>query len=368
MKLRQALRSSVAAITIASVAAPAGLAAPALETAPRGQVRVAQAKDFSRIEIAGRAVVRRDGQTLVLRLNQSAAPDVTQLKVAPPKWLKSAETRRAGGGLEVVLTLADNADAKIGSADGATFNNLFEKPPAPAKPAEITQAAAPAEAAPQPPRPNPIPAGGVVRMETRIGAGQVQLVFPWANPAGAAVFRRGEAVWVVFDAPATIDVSKAPRGLRQLTRMGAVRGTDYAAVRIDSPPGTPIFAQSQGATWTVILGPGAQVEAATQIRVVRDQAGGPAGLKAAVAGATKVLRVGDPVVGDTLSVVTALGPAKGLPSRREFVQMALLPSAQGLAAESYIEDLAVSQDGDLVQIGRPSGLTLSPASATTSRP
>ena len=32
------------------------------------------------------------------------------------------------------------------------------------------------------------------------------------------------------------------RGLRQLTRMGAVRGADYAAVRIDSPAGTPVFA------------------------------------------------------------------------------------------------------------------------------
>ena len=41
------------------------------------------------------------------------------------------------------------------------------------------------------------------------------------------------------------------------------------------------------------------------------------------------MKVADPVVGDTLSVVTALGPSKGLPSRREFVQMALLPSAQG---------------------------------------
>jgi len=87
MKLRQALRSSVAAITIASLAAPAGLAAPATEAAPRGaQVRVAQAKDFSRIEIAGRASVRRDGQTLVLRLGQGAAPDITRLKVAPPRW------------------------------------------------------------------------------------------------------------------------------------------------------------------------------------------------------------------------------------------------------------------------------------------
>ncbi len=367
MRLRQALRSSVAAITIASLAAPAGLAAPATEAAPRGaQVRVAQAKDFSRIEIAGRAVVRREGQTLVLRLGQGAAPDITRLKVAPPRWLKSVQTRQVGGGLELVLTLADTADAKIGAADGATYINLFEKPPAPAETAPA-EAEAAAQAPAAPPRPSPIPAGGVVRMETKVGAGQVQLVFPWANPAGAAVFRRGGAVWVVFDAPATLDVSKAPRGLRQLTRMGAVRGADYAAVRIDSPAGTPVFAQSQGATWTITLGPGAQVEPATQIRVVRDQAGGPAGLKAAVAGTTRVVRVADPIVGDTLSVVTALGPAKGLPSRREFVQMALLPSAQGLAAEAYIDDLAMSHDGDLVQIGRPSGLTLSPASTTVER-
>ena len=87
------------------------------------------------------------------------------------------------------------------------------------------------EAAPAPPRPNPVPAGGVVRMETKIGAGQVQLTFPWANPNGAAVFRRGGAVWVVFDAPAAIDVSKAPRGLRQMSGLSAVRGDDYTAVR-----------------------------------------------------------------------------------------------------------------------------------------
>lgn len=368
MKLRQALRSSVAAITIASVAAPAGLAAPAAQVAPRGglQVSVAQAKDFSRIEFkGGRAVARRDGQTLVLAFNTAATPDISRLRVSPPRWLKSAETRRAGGGLELVLTLADNADARVGSADGATYVNLFEKPPAPA--ASAIAEAPPPVVAPAAPRANPVPAGGVVQMGAQLGAGQVQLSFPWANPAGASVFRRGGAVWVVFDAPATIDVSRAPRGLRQMGGVTTHRGNDYAAVRIESPPNTPVFAAAQGSTWTVILGPGAQVQPAAQIRVVRDEAGGPAGLKAAVSGATKVVRVADPVVGDTLSVVTALGPAKGLPSRREYVQMALLPSAQGLAAESYIEDLAMSQEGDLVQIGRPAGLTLSPASAAVER-
>ena len=91
MKLRQALRSSVAAITIASVAAPTGLSAQTSEAAPRGggaQVRVAQAKDFSRIELAGRAVSRRDGQVLTLQLARGANPDISRLRVSPPRRLR----------------------------------------------------------------------------------------------------------------------------------------------------------------------------------------------------------------------------------------------------------------------------------------
>lgn len=366
MKLRQALRSGVAAITIAGVAAPASLAETTTAAAPRAgaQIRVAQSRDFSRIEITGtRAQVRRDGQSLVVRLGAGANPDISRLRVSPPRWLKSTEARRTGGALELVLSLADDADAKVGTADGSTYINLFQKPEATAPP---TVQAAAAQEAPSD-RPNPIPAGGVVRMTTKVGGGQVQLSFPFANQAGAAVFRRGGAVWVVFDAPATIDVENAPRGLRQLSGVTAYKGADYSAVRIASPQNTLFFAEGQGATWTVTFGPGVQAQKAGLIRIERDQAGATAALQAAVAGATRVVRVADPFVGDTLSVATALGPAKGLPSRREYVQMALLQSAQGLAVESYINDLAMSRDGDLVQIGRPAGLTLSPASAAAAR-
>ena len=44
----------------------------------------------------------------------------------------------------------------------------------------------------------------------------------------------------------------------------------------------------------------------------------------------------------------------------------VMSSAQGLAVESYVEDLEVTHDGDLVHMGRPSGLALSPASASIS--
>ncbi|WP_293904166.1 tetratricopeptide repeat protein [Phenylobacterium sp.] len=376
MSLRSALRSGVAAACIVSVAAPASLAAPAARAVAhpssqkeRGglEVRVATTESFSRIEVrGGKASARREGQTVVLTI--AGDPDVAQLHTSPPKWIKAVDKRRVGGQLQLVLTLADESEAKIGEADGATFVNVYAKATpeaAPAAPAAATPTDAPpvevAEA--EPPRPNPLPAGGVVHMVSKLAGGQTQLSFTWANPAGAAVFRRGDAIWVVFDAPATLDVSSAPKGVRPLSAIAAFKGADHAAVRIDADPDAPVFVSSVGNTWTIALGPGPQSQPAI-VRVARDAAGGPATLKAPVAGATRVINLPDPVVGDTLTVVTALGPPKGVPGRRVFVEAALLPSIQGLAIEPLVDDLSVKRDGEIVRISRTQGLSLSPAWAT----
>jgi tetratricopeptide (TPR) repeat protein len=354
VNLRHTLRAGVAAIAVASAVAPAGAATNSID------VRVAQADGFSRVEFIGGpgAQAQRKGQVLTLSFPRDADPDISRLRTSPPKWIKTAEKSHSGGRLQVTLTLADDADAKIGSADGASYVNVFQK--APPTPAELAAAQA---AAPEPPRPDPIPAGGVVHMASRVDNAQVQFSFAWANPAGAAVFRRGDAVWVVFDAPAVLDVGHAPRGLVQYSAISATRGSDYAAVRIEAAHGVPVFATSIGNTWTISLGPGDEGQPAV-VRVQRDDVEGPATLKAAVAGATKVVQMADPQAGDTVSVVTALGPAKGLLARRSYAQVAVLPSVQGLAIESHIEDLKVTRDGDIIRIGRPLGLALSPSFAT----
>jgi tetratricopeptide (TPR) repeat protein len=372
MSLRQALRSGVAAVTIAAVVAPAGMAAPTLEKGLPQQgpldVRVASAKEFSRVEFhwqgAAKVTTRREGQTVTFVFGRDADPDIARLRTSPPKWIKTAEKRHVGGHLEVAITLTDDADVKLGSADGATFLNAFEKPPP--DPAELARAALP-PVEPEPLRPNPVPAGGVVHAEVKAANGQVQLVFPWANPAGAAVFRRGDAVWVVFDAAATLDLSKTPKGLLQLTGLRAFKGPDYSAVRIDAKPGIPVFAVAQGEAWTIALGGGDQAEPSI-VRINRDAAAGPAILKAPVAGATRVIQVADPDAGDRITVVTALGPPKGIGARRDYVQLAFLPSIQGLAIESYVDDLTVERAGDIVSVGRPAkGLTLSPVWSTADR-
>ena len=355
MRLKARLRSCMAAICIAAIVAPAGYAeTPGVVRAPGAgplAVNVAQAPDLSRIEFrwsgGARASFRRDGQKLIVRFSRYAKPDMTRLRVDPPRWLKSAEDIKAGGGLEIDLTLADDADARTGEADGATFINLFANKPADAanKPADSG-------------RPNPVPDSGVVKVLFETSSGQTVLHFPWKAPPGAAVFRRGGAVWVVFDAVAKLDLGAGPRGSKQISGMQLVQGADYSALRLTVPPEARLSASATGATWTVALGASNQ-PASDLVKVSRNGASINAALSAALAGATRVIWISDPVVGDKIAAVTALPPSKGLPSRREFVDLALLPSAQGLAVEPIADDVAVAASGDIVNIGRPKGLMLS---------
>lgn len=369
MSLKSSLRSGVAAVCIASVAAPAGLAAPAAAARPVLDVRVAQAADFSRLEFhwAAPATVtsRREGDVLVLRFSRDANPDIAALKIAPPPRVQKVEARHAGGRLQLWLTLSPDADFKLGSADGASFVNIFTRA-APAAP-EAAATPAPPPASPPPARPDPVPASGVVTLRPEIVAGQVKLHFDWKNPAGAAVFRRGEALWIVFDASARLDVSKAPKGVGQYSSLQALRGPNYSAVRIVTPRTTPVSVIGEGPTWTLLLGPGPMGPRGGAIDVSRDDESAEAALSATLAGAGVPVWVDDPAVGDRIGVVPALAPAKALGSRREYVDLALLPTLQGLAVETYASDVAISVDGDLVHIGRPAGLALSPSSATGQR-
>jgi tetratricopeptide (TPR) repeat protein len=363
MSLRALLRSSVAAACIASVAAPSVYAAGPV-AASRGalDVRVAQAAEFSRLEFhwAGGAKMssKRDGQVLTLRFSRDANPDTAALRLAPPRWVKAIDVRHSGGALEVVLTLTDDADARLGQADGSDFVNIFARSGASQGPSQQAAAAPPVG------RPNPTPAGGVVRVGYEKADSQAKLTFDWAAPAGAAVFRRGEAVWVVFDTPARLDISKLPAATARYNKIQVFKGADYSALRIVTPTGQPYAAEGQGGQWSVSLGAGLDATP-DAIRVARDESVTPATLTAVLAGVTHAVWVNDPAVGDRLLVAPALAPSKGLPSRREYVEMALLPSAQGLAAETYASDLMVSVDGDLLRIGRPKGLVLSPVSASS---
>ncbi len=362
MAIRQLLRAWVAAICmVAAAAAPVAAEAPTASAAPALSIRVGQAADFSHVEFhwsgGARMSVKRDGQVMTVRFNRDARPDLSTLTLVPLKWLKSADARHDGGVISFVLTLTDDADASTGQADGADYVNIFAR-----KTAQAADAPQPTQL-PSPTRPDPVPAGGTLTMKATTTDTQLRLDFPWRNPAGAAVFRRGDATWIVFDAAAKIDLSKAPKSDPHYAAIQTFTGPSYSVVRIVSGEPEAAVAESDGSDWAVTLQPVNQ-PAFTQVKLVRDDTDGPATMTAAVAGASGLFWIDDPAVGDKLAVVTALGPAKGVAGQRDYVEFSVLDSAQGLAVAPRTDDLSVSYSGDIVSIGRPKGLTLSPMSAT----
>lgn len=345
---RKEILKATAALTAAGAMAFAP-AAPlsAQSAADPVVVRIGANDSFTRVEFSGvvgsRARVRRDGRQVIIRVGSASAPDIARLRVDPPAGVERVETRAAQGASEVVIHLADGAQAVSGQADGAVFINLYAPGQGPAT------------------QPGPaVPASGVVPVALNSTASQLQLRFEWAAPVGAAVFRRGSAVWVVFDTAARLDLDQNSRRIGPATDVRWAAGPDYVAVRIAAPDNLAVSAQSHGAAWTVILGDVAR--APSSVRVNRDSEAGPTVLSAELAGATRAVWLTDPLAGDRFAAVTALGPAKGFGARRRMVDLTLLPSAHGLGIETATDDLGVTVRGDLVRIGRPSGLNLSPPS------
>ena len=355
-RLAKTLRAAVAAAAILGLTAAPVVAETPVAPQPGLTLRLGQADQFSRVEFrwsgAAGMHVHREGQVLTISFDRDARPDVATLKTAPLKWVKSVDVRHGKGGLVFAFTLTDDADALTGNADGADFVNIFAKPaPPPAAPAPPPQT-------PPATRPDPAPPGGVVAMRVTEAGQALRLDFPWRNPLGAAVFRRGDAIWVVFDAQARIDVSKAPKNAAQFAAMQTLAGPGYSAVRISTRSAVAFAATAEGADWEITLGPGA-APAPTPVKLARDDTQGVVALTGAVAGASGVYWVADPAVGDRIGVVTALAPAKGLPTAHDFIDFTLLQSAQGLAAAPKVDDLSLTFNGDIVTLGRPKGLAMS---------
>ena len=320
-------------------------------------IRVGSGPQLTRIEFRGARLLdsHRDGAALVLRFALKSVPMMPRLHVDPPPYLKSADARMVGGGAEVRLTLKDGADGKVISDNGASVVTLF-----PSATGAVNKADAAAG------RDDPTPQGGEVKVAAEMSGAAAVLRFPWHAPLGAAVFRRGDGVWIVFDSPAALSLPsltglRGPDGKPLVRSARIVSGKGYAALRLAVRPDVPVTAQAEGSEWIVTLGTVA-ASPPDPVTVAVDQSGA-VGLAAAVAGTTGVFWLQDPVVGDRVAVVTALAPVKAEVLRRSFVGGALLPTAQGLAVEAVVDDLTVAASRDVVLIGRPNGLSLASAAA-----
>jgi len=205
----------------------------------------------------------------------------------------------------------------------------------------------------------------------------VRVAFPFEQDTAAAVFRRGDTVWLLFDTSTTINAPIQNDALSSIaTRFEVMPAGDTEVVRIDLSTERLATLGSEGRSWVLSLGDVLlnPTEPLTLSRV-RDGEG-QYQMLADLNRPAKVHQFRDPNVGDLLYVATAYPPARGAARNLQYVDFAALRSVHGLVVKPETDELQVGIEGKNAVISTSEGLTLSAAdgvrppdaeTATTSR-
>ena len=211
------------------------------------------------------------------------------------------------------------------------------------------------------PEPDPPPQGPIRRIKVELQqAGEgVRIFLPFTAPTPAAVFRRGDMLWMVFDTDAVIDISALAPHRVDTIRGATVMGTDgrVLRVRLDRPRLSSLAAAGTG--WAVNVSDVIEKPSKPVILTRSVIGSSRSSIMAPFAHASRLHRIVDPDVGDTLLVATALEPVRGLLKSQDFVEFNALASTHGIVVQPLADDVHMQLTPEKIVIGRPSGLTLS---------
>ncbi len=235
---------------------------------------------------------------------------------------------------------------------------------------EIPPAAAQAPPSLTPAAPEPPPQGKAADSAASVSARRdgdgLRLMFSFAAATPAALFRRADTVWLVFDSPKPLDIepirSQGGSIISEVSQLPLEKG-QAIRIRLSRPQMPSLVGEDQaaGVSWTVtfsdtMLTPTQPLAA---IRNITDPA--LANVTVPLSRPGLLHRLVDPDAGDALMVVTALPPVRGFIKRQDFVEMSLLESIHGVAVRPSSDDVTANIAPDKIILGKPGGLTLSSA-------
>lgn len=326
-------------------------------------------------------------QAIAERAGQTAKPPIADVKPAPAAQTSEAapaaavppapvppriEKPVAAEAPSAPMTAASKADASAAKpAEEEQAKNVSVAPDS-AKAAATSKPAT----APAPSRERIANDAPTLDAERRTEG--FRLTFGFGAPAPAALFRRADTVWLVFDSEQPIDtgairkeggslitdIDRRPLDNGQAIRIRLARPQLASLTAADTEGSVPVAA---GRSWSVTFADAVQQpsRALSARRNVVDRA--HASVTVPLAGAGRLHRIVDPDSGNALMVVTALPPARGLIRRQQFVEFSLSESIHGVVIEPKSDDIAVEVATDKVTVTRKGGLTLSAANVAPGR-
>lgn len=184
------------------------------------------------------------------------------------------------------------------------------------------------------------------------GEDQLAFRFDFDEPVAAATFRRGGAIWIVFDKPMSVDTAalqvQAGEGAFEILQIPNENAT---VLRLRTSQRYNPAVKRDGLAWIVDFAPRQMApQAGLEVKAQPDS---PVGARVfiPVPEPGRPIAIADPNIGDNFVVVPVipLGQAVGRPFR--FPQFQIQAAAQGIVINPVIDDLRVRSLRQGVEIG-----------------
>ena len=188
----------------------------------------------------------------------------------------------------------------------------------------------------------------------------VRMNFPFEQDTPAAVFRRGNTIWMIFDTPSSLAAPPRSDALAAIADdVRVVPAGDTKIMRLDLSQERLATLGSEGRAWVLSLGD-VLLNPTEPVTLRRNRLeDGRMQMLADLQRPHRVHEFRDPDVGDILKVVTAFPPARGVSRGLDFVEFDLMRSVHGLVVRAENEELEVEVAGTDVVLGTDAGLVIS---------
>ena len=321
---------------------------------PDATVTVGVQPDYTRLafRFVGPTTVTplQQGSRLDLRFSRAADIDIAELRASPPRFVR--EIRRvsaAGAPVRLQLTL-DAGVRQRHFVDGDRV--VLDLLPPEGGVEQTTAADGQRSNAPAPARP---PVTGTGRVQLVENANDTRITVTWPAAARAAAFRRGEAIWLVFDASGRMDLSGVNRVGPRHQDIQIVQGQGIIGLRVPAPPEVQVSASADDNAWTFTLS--ARATPAQAAPLAREINADGRGRMTVRFGREGVVRwINDPEIGDRIAVAMLGGPARGVDTRRATLEAAILPAAHGAVVEPRADDVSATYTDGVLTVSRGEGL------------
>lgn len=202
----------------------------------------------------------------------------------------------------------------------------------------------------------------LVTVETKRRGAALDIKFNWRKDVAAAVFRRGEEYWILFDGRARLALgSLRVTGEGMVEEIEQTDAAEKSLLRLKVPVHLLATVTKAGTKWTVRLAPArmaSPLATPIEVRADIDNNQQPAVLIAAK-GLGRPHVFADRSVGDIVHVYPVVKPGLGNRVARNLVDVEIPASAAGLVLVPRRDDIALIRNAEGVYIAAPGGLSVS---------